>query len=220
MKKAPKVLYGVILGPNTDPRNIGYARVSTDDQDLTMQVEALRKAGVRDVNLYTDKKSGKSMRRQGLEHALLDARPGDVLVVWKLDRLSRSMKDLIKISEHLASQKIELRSLHEQIDTTSPMGKFFFHLMAALAEFERSLIGFRTKKGMEEAKRRGQRFGPTAIFGKQHFPAAIKLLKSGMSAEAVGKRFGVTGQVVRVKILAATGKKLWTAKNRKPKQRE
>ena len=108
------------------------------------------------VNLYSDKRSGATVaRRRGLEHALMDCRPGDVLVVWKLDRLSRSPKDLVMLSERLAAEGIELRSLHEQIDTTSPMGKFFFHLMAALAEFERGLIGFRTKKGMEAARARG-----------------------------------------------------------------
>lgn len=199
---------------------IGYARVSTSDQDLTVQVEALRKAGVESAHLYTDKQSGKTMRRRGLEHALLDARPGDVLVVYKLDRLSRSMKDLLHLSERLHRDGIELRSLNDPVDTTSPMGKFYFHLMAALAEFERRLIGWRTKKGMEAARERGARFGPAPTFGPEQIKQAIRMFKSApkgkpLSAEAVGKHFGVTGQVVRDKIVATTGRKLWTPKPRK-----
>lgn len=199
---------------------IGYARVSTSDQDLTVQVEALRKAGVDDAHLYTDKQSGKTMRRRGLEHALLDARPGDVLVVYKLDRLSRSMKDLLHLSERLHRDGIELRSLNDPVDTTSPMGKFYFHLMAALAEFERSLIGWRTKKGMEAARERGARFGPAPTFGPKQIEQAVRMFRAApkskpLSAEAVGRRFGVSGQVVRDKIVATTGRKLWKPKPRK-----
>jgi DNA invertase Pin-like site-specific DNA recombinase len=201
---------------------IGYARVSTSDQDLTVQIEALHRAGVKNDHLYTDTQSGKTMRRKGLEHALLDARPGDVLVVYKLDRLSRSMKDLLHLSERLHRDGIELRSLNDPVDTTSPMGKFYFHLMAALAEFERSLIGWRTKKGMESARARGQKFGPAPTFGPDQIKQAIRMFKSApkgkpLSAEAVGKHFGVTGQVVRDKIVATTGRKLWTPKPRKQK---
>ena len=197
-----------------DPVLIGYARVSTSDQDLTVQIEALRKAGVSDPYLYTDKKSGKTMRRTGLEHALLDARPGDVLVVYKLDRLSRSMKDLLHLSERLHREGIELRSLNDPVDTTSPMGKFYFHLMAALAEFERSLIGWRTTKGMEAARDRGQRFGPAPTFGPREVERAIKMFKRdpSMSANEVGRAFGVTGQLVRIKVFARVGRKMWRPK--------
>ena len=93
-----------------DYRLIGYARVSTDDQDLSMQVEALRKHGVMEVNLYTDRKSGATLRRPGLEAALLDCRYGDVLVVWRLDRLSRSVEDLIKLSRQLSEDGVQLRA--------------------------------------------------------------------------------------------------------------
>lgn len=184
-----------------------------------MQTEALLKAGVMPVNLYSDKRSGATVaRRRGLEEALMDCRPGDVLVVWKLDRLSRSLKDLVMLSERLAAEGIELRSLHEQIDTTSPMGKFFFHLMAALAEFERGLIGFRTRKGMEAARARGAKFGPPSKLGPQQMKEAAKLLRSGMNAAEVGRRFGVTGSRVRQKILAEYGKPLWKPKPRKAKR--
>jgi len=194
---------------------IGYARVSTDEQDLRMQMEALIKAGVHPDHLYTDKQSGKSMRRKGLEHALLDARPGDVLVVWKLDRLSRSLKDLIMLSERLAADGIELRSLHEQIDTTNPMSRFFFHLMSALAEFERGLIGWRTSQGMQAAKQRGVRFGPAPILGPNEVKQSIQMLKSGRSVRSVARHFRVTAQLVRVKVLATYGKPLWPTRRRK-----
>lgn len=203
------------------PVKIGYARVSTSEQDLSVQIDALKRDGVLDKNLYTDKKSGSSMKRRGLEEALLDARPGDVLVVYKLDRLSRSMKDLLNLSERLHNEGIELRSLNDPVDTTSPMGKFYFHLMAALAEFERSLIGWRTKKGMENAKRNGARFGPEPKLLPEQVDEAIKLLKSlplkERNIEALARKYGVTGQLLRMRILAKTGRKLWRAKKRKPK---
>lgn len=203
--------------PAADHRLIGYARVSTDDQDLSMQMEALRKAGVLEVNLYSDKKSGKSLKRQGLEHALLDCRPGDVLVVWRLDRLSRSLEDLVRMSKRLADEGIELRSLHEQIDTTSPMGKFYFHLMAALAEFERSLIGWRTKKGMEAAAKRGVRMGAPAKLRPSDYRKAVRLLERGMSAEKAAATAGITGARLRQIVLKEYGKPLWKPKPRKVK---
>lgn len=198
-----------------DRRLIGYARVSTEDQDLSMQTEALTKAGVREVNLYSDKKSGKSLRRPGLEAALLDCRPGDVLVVWRLDRLSRSVEDLIGLAKRLEGEGVELRSLHEQIDTTAPMGAFFFHLMAALAQFERSLIGFRTRKGMENARERGVKLGAPAKLNEKKIARAISLLKSGTNSEEVGRRLGVSGARIRQIVLERHGKPLWQTKPRK-----
>ena len=198
-----------------DRRLIGYARVSTDDQDLSMQIEALTKAGVRETNLYSDKKSGKSLRRPGLEAALLDCRPGDVLVVWRLDRLSRSVEDLIGLAKRLEGEGVELRSLHEAIDTTTPMGAFFFHLMAALAQFERSLIGFRTKKGMENARERGVKLGAPVTLTPAKLQRAIMLLRKGRSAEYAAKRVGVTGARLRQKVLEVHGKPLWVTKPRK-----
>lgn len=199
---------------------IGYARVSTSDQDLTVQIDALKRSGVDDAHLYTDKRSGKTMRRTGLEQALLDARPGDVLVVYKLDRLSRSMKDLLHLSDRLHRDGIQLRSLNDPVDTTTPMGVFYFHLMGALAEFERSLIGWRTREGMGAAKQRGQRFGPAPTFGPAQIDEAIRMFKSApkgtkLTAEAVGRHFGVTGQIVRVKVFAKTKRKFWVPKPRR-----
>lgn len=211
MSKKPKP----DLDPTPDRVLIGYARVSTEDQDLTMQLDALRKAGVKDINLYSDKRSGSTTKRGGLAAALLDCRPGDVLVVWRLDRLSRSLEDLVKLSRRLADERVELRSLHEQIDTTTPMGKFYFHLMAALAEFERSLIGWRTQKGMEAAKARGTKLGAPAKLKRSDYRKAVRMLKRGESAEAAAKVAGITGSRLRQKVLEDYGRPLWTPKPRR-----
>ncbi len=176
-----------------------------------MQTNALLRAGVTPDNLWFDKKSGKSTQRVGLQNALVDARPGDVLVVWKLDRLSRSLRDLMDVSDQLAKDGIELRSLHENIDTSSPMGKFFFHLMAALAEFERSLISFRTSEGMQEAKREGQKFGPAPKLSAKQLKQVIDQLRAGENVPTVAKRFKVSRQLVYSRVLETTGKRLWRA---------
>jgi DNA invertase Pin-like site-specific DNA recombinase len=202
--------------PNTDRRMIGYARVSTDEQDLSMQMEALRRAGVRDVNLYSDKQSGSTTARKGLEHALLDARPGDVLVVWKLDRLSRSLRDLLDMAERLRNEGVELRSLHEDIDTTTPHGRLFYSLMASLAEFERSLIGWRTKQGMAAARERGAKFGPPPKLGRAQVREAIKMLRAGRTPPEVAAHFGVSRQLIYTKVRAVAGKALWS--QRKPRK--
>lgn len=180
-----------------------------------MQLDALRRAGVMDVNLYSDTRSGSTLKRPGLEAALLDCRPGDCLVVWKLDRLSRSVEDLIALSKRLQDEGVQLRSLHEQIDTTSPMGAFFFHLMAALAQFERSLIGFRTKKGMEAAKERGVKLGAPARVTEIKYKRAVRLLARGVSAEEAGRRVGITGSRLRQKIMQDYGKPMWKTRRKR-----
>lgn len=197
---------------------VGYGRVSTSEQNLRMQLQALRDAGVQEAHLYTDKASGRTMRRPGFQSALMDARPGDTFVVWKMDRLSRNILDTLYLMKKFKDEGIHFRSLTESIDTSTPMGNFVLHIFAALAEMESAQTGFRTKRGMSAAAREGRKFGPEPIFGKQHFAKAIKLLKSGMSAQAVGREFGVTGQVIRTKLYAATGRKFWVAKERKQRR--
>ena len=206
-----------LLEPERTGRLIGYARVSTNDQNLRMQIEALRDAGVPEDSIFTDKKSGRTLNRPGLHDALLDTRPGDQLIVWKMDRLSRSALDTLYLAKQMKEEGIHLRSLTESIDTTTPMGALVLQLMAMLAEFESAQNGFRTKRGMNAAARVGRRFGPEPRFGKQHFAEAIHMLKTGMSAEAVGKHFGVSGQVVRDKIRAHKGRAYWQEKPRRPK---
>ncbi len=136
---------------------IGYARVSTVDQDLALQRDALAEAGCKHV--YTEQLSGAVTDRPELREALKFARSGDTLVVWKLDRLARSVKQLIETVEKLRSRDIGFRSLTEAIDTTTARGRFVFHMYSALADFERSLIRERTQAGLVAARRIGRTGG-------------------------------------------------------------
>ncbi|BCA63433.1 hypothetical protein HMP09_2667 [Sphingomonas sp. HMP9] len=136
---------------------IGYARVSTEDQHLDLQQDALRKAGCNKT--FDDKKSGANGDRPGLIAALEYARAGDQLVVWRLDRLGRSLPDLIALVRQLDDKGVQLRSVTEGIDTSTINGKLTFHLFAALAEFERALVRERTKAGLEAARARGRMGG-------------------------------------------------------------
>ena len=136
---------------------IGYARVSTDDQHLDLQRDALTQVGC--LRIYEDQASGAQVVRPGLTLALEVLRAGDLLVVWRLDRLGRSLKDLIALVETLDTRGIGLKSLKESIDTTSSGGKLVFHLFGALAEFERALIRERTQAGLSAARARGHRGG-------------------------------------------------------------
>lgn len=150
---------------------IGYARTSTEDQNQDLQTDALKEAGCE--KFFTDKISGAKSNRPGLNAALEYIRPGDCLVVWKLDRLGRSLKHLIEVVETLESKKIGFISLQDGFDTTTNGGKFIFQIFGALAEFERNLIRERTKAGLEAARARGK-FGGRKEKLK---PAQISALK-------------------------------------------
>lgn len=134
---------------------IGYARVSTAEQNLDLQRDALKAAGCEKV--ITDKASGATAARPGLEKVKELLRAGDTLVVWRLDRLGRSLRDLIGWMTYLDEEKVGLLSLHEAIDTTTTSGKLTFHLFGALAEFERNLIRERTQAGLTAARARGKK---------------------------------------------------------------
>jgi DNA invertase Pin-like site-specific DNA recombinase len=136
---------------------IGYARVSTLEQNLDLQEDALKAAGCKKI--YTDKTGGAKAERPGLERALADVRPGDSLVVWKLDRLGRSLKHLIETVTDLSERGVGFRSLQEAIDTTTSGGKLIFHVFGALAEFERDIIRQRTLAGLAAARARGRKGG-------------------------------------------------------------
>jgi DNA invertase Pin-like site-specific DNA recombinase len=133
---------------------IGYVRVSKQEQHEGLQIDALKMAGCE--KFFTDKITGAKFERKGLDEALAFVRPGDALVVWKLDRLGRSLKHLIETLNHLKEQQVDFISLTEKIDTTTPGGKFIFHFMGALAEFERDLIRERTVAGLSAARARGR----------------------------------------------------------------
>jgi DNA invertase Pin-like site-specific DNA recombinase len=136
---------------------IGYARVSTEEQTLDLQLDALQAAGC--DRLFTDTASGAKAERPGLRETLDHLRAGDTLVVWRLDRLGRSLRHLIETVTTLAERGVGFKSLTESIDTTSPGGKLIFHLFGALAEFERDLIRERTKAGLTAARARGRTGG-------------------------------------------------------------
>jgi len=136
---------------------IGYARVSTTEQTLALQSDALTKVGC--SRIFTDTASGATTSRPGLTEAMTFAREGDVLVVWRLDRLGRSLKHLIETITTLDQQGIGFRSLTESIDTTTSGGKLIFHIFGALAEFERDIIRERTRAGLEAARARGRMGG-------------------------------------------------------------
>jgi len=137
--------------------DIGYARVSTLDQNLDLQKDALNRAGCEKI--FVDEISGATAARPGLERALEMAREGDVLVVWRLDRLGRSLKHLVELVGELEERNVGLRSIQEAMDTSSPGGRLIFHVFAALAEFERSLIQERTNAGLAAARARGRKGG-------------------------------------------------------------
>jgi DNA invertase Pin-like site-specific DNA recombinase len=145
---------------------IGYARVSTTDQTLDLQKDALEKAGC--DKIFTDTASGAKAERTGLDQAFSHVRPGDTLVVWRLDRLGRSLRHLIETITALANRQIGFKSITENIDTTTSGGKLIFHIFGALAEFERDIIRERTQAGLTAARARGRKGGrPKALTPKK-----------------------------------------------------
>ncbi|VVN26480.1 DNA-invertase hin [Pseudomonas fluorescens] len=173
------------------PTLIGYARVSTQDQSLDLQVDALKAAGCQVV--YTDKTSGAKAHksRAGFSKAISRARKGDTLVVWKLDRLGRTVSELIQITAVLDRRKINLRDVSGSIDTSTPSGKFYFHIMAAFAEIERSMAIERTIAGLEAARKRGVIFGrPRAVIACRARKVS-ELLSGGYPVAEVAKSIGV-----------------------------
>ncbi|MFZ0549136.1 MAG: recombinase family protein [Candidatus Promineifilaceae bacterium] len=151
---------------------IGYARVSTKDQDLSLQLDALKDAGCKKI--YREQITGSTRERPELKKMLEQLRDGDVIVVWKLDRLARSLKDLVGLVNEMQGAGAELSSLNDQIDTATPHGKFTFHIFAALAEFERDIIRERTMAGLAAARARGRKGGrPKGLSKKAQHTAII-----------------------------------------------
>lgn len=168
----------------------GYARVSTEDQDLAMQTHALEHAHCERV--FADKASGSRPDREGLKAALSHLRAGDTLVVWKLDRLGRGVKGLIDLVMDLERREIHFLSLTDQIDTSTPAGRFFFHVMASLAQMERELIVERTRAGLEAARRRGRIGGRKRRMTESKIEAARKLFEGGTPPKDIAKDLGVS----------------------------
>jgi DNA invertase Pin-like site-specific DNA recombinase len=169
---------------------IGYARVSTVDQDLALQRDALRQAGCE--RIFEEAASGAKENRPELAKALDHMRKGDTLVVWKLDRLARSMKQLIETVAQLEAAGVKVRSITENLGTDSAGGRFVFHIFGALAEFERSLIRERTNAGLKAARARGRKGGRPKSMTAEDVQAAETLLNGNVGPTAVAKRMGVS----------------------------
>ena len=170
---------------------IGYARVSTEDQNLDLQRDALRKAGCEAI--YEEKASGRNIERPGLAACLKALRSGDTLAVWKLDRLGRSLQDLVRVVATLKEQGIAFESLTEKIDTTSATGALVFHIFGALAEFERALIRERTLAGLSAARARGRKGGRPRKLNDTQWKAVKTLLDAKeLTVEEIARQFGVS----------------------------
>ncbi|WP_394550298.1 recombinase family protein [Pantoea sp. SGAir0183] len=156
---------------------IGYVRVSTNDQNTDLQRNALQSANCEQI--FEDKISGKTSERPGLKRALRTLKEGDTLVVWKLDRLGRSMRHLVMLTEELRERGVNFRSLTDSIDTSTPMGRFFFHVMGALAEMERELIVERTRAGLTAAREKGRIGGRRRIMTPDVVERAKRMLTNG-----------------------------------------
>src|SRR3954453_15280349 len=173
------------------PTLIGYARVSTQDQTLDLQLDALKKAGC--IKIFTDTASGAKAERKGLHEALNYVRENDILVVWRLDRLGRSLRDLIDIISQLDKRHIGFKSLTESIDTTTSGGKLIFHIFGALAEFERNLVKERTNAGLQAARRRGIKGGrPKSLTDKQVEMARTLNADKTNAVEEICKTLGIS----------------------------
>jgi DNA invertase Pin-like site-specific DNA recombinase len=173
---------------------IGYARVSTNQQDTKLQLDALREAGCEKI--YEEKISGGKTDRPELNQCLKAMNPNDVLVVWKLDRLGRSLQHLIEIINQLEFENKGFHSLTESIDTTTPTGKLVFHIFASLAEFEKSLIRQRVMAGLEAARKSGTKFGRPNALAQKDKEMAITMFNGGATKNDIAKHFGITRQTV------------------------
>jgi len=170
------------------PDVLGYARVSTDDQDLAGQRQRLQAIGA--LRIFEDVISGKTFERPGLTELLDYIRPGDTLAVVRLDRLGRSLRELLDVVETLKTRRVALLSLEEKIDTSSAAGELVFHVFGAIAQFERRLIAERTRDGLSAARARGRKPGRPAL-NQDKLGAALLLVQNGLSPTQAAKQTGL-----------------------------
>jgi DNA invertase Pin-like site-specific DNA recombinase len=180
---------------------IGYARVSTNDQKLDLQMDALLAAGVHPDRVYSDKASGgPGAKRPGWAAAMKACRSGDTLVVWKLDRIGRSLMEVLAVFERLNAKGAGVKVLTEQIDTSTVTGRFVMHILAALAEMERGLIRERTMAGLAAGKARGRVGGRKPSLTPEKEAEAIAMLQAGNSPTKVAKAVGVGKSTIYARI--------------------
>ncbi len=182
--------------PADTSRLIGYARVSTREQNLQMQIDELKRAGVHEDNLWVEKVSGVSSRRPQRDMALLDARDGDTFVVWRLDRLGRSVSDLYKQVETMRDRGVKFRSLRDNVDTSTTIGKLMFGIFAVLAEFERNQTIERTLAGMASARLRGRMPGRVRVLTPKKLADIRAKIKAGWSVAECAKKYGVSDNAI------------------------
>ncbi|HYG87803.1 MAG TPA: recombinase family protein [Azospirillum sp.] len=187
---------------------IGYARVSTADQDPALQLDALAKAGC--ARVFQDKASGAKADRPGLMAALSFVREGDVLVVWKLGRLGRSLPHLIETVNALETRGVGFRSLTEAVDTTTPGGRLIFHIFGALGQFERDLIRERTRAGLDAAVALGRRGGRRPVVTEEKLRRARTLIAQGLTVREAAARI----KVGKTALYAALGEETVNASDR------
>ena len=173
---------------------LGYARVSTDDQDASLQVEALKTAGVQKI--YIEKASGGRWDRQELHKLLENIREGDVVVVWKLDRLSRSLRDLLNILHQLEEKGAGFKSLTESIDTVSPAGKMLAQILGSFAEFEKSMLRERTMAGLKAARNKGRIGGRPCKLTEAQRTEAVSMIKAGRPQADVARLFAISPSTI------------------------
>ena len=207
----------------SDPYTFGYARISTDDQDLTLQRAALVRYGIPEDQIYEEQASGKSMKRKELARILKILRRGDTLVVWKLDRLGRHLMGVLEVLERLAERGIHFVSLTESFDTSTPMGNAFLQFAMVMAELERNLISERTTAGMAAAKAAGQKFGKPHYI--MDYPKRMALLRRmdragelrDAGGELIGSALELTEKLNSIDKRAPTIKSLETVRRWKRK---
>ena len=176
--------------------SLGYARVSTFDQDPQMQIDALIDAGIDARHLYEERMSGSTRNRPKLTEALDFVKEGDTLVVWKLDRLGRSLQDLIQIVRDLKERGVGFKSLTEGIDTTSSGGMLIFHIFGSLAQFERELIRERTLAGLESATKQGRKGGRPRALSKEQRELMDRLLEEGKGISVVARTLNTSRSTI------------------------
>jgi DNA invertase Pin-like site-specific DNA recombinase len=180
-----------------DPQLVGYARVSTVEQNLDMQIAALIRAGVHPDNIHSESVSGVAAKRPALDMARRQCRTGMTFVTWKLDRVGRSLLHLLRFIESLENDGVKFKSIQDQIDTATPIGKFFIAMIGAVAEFERNLIAERTQAGVKRAMERGVKFGQPTVITDKVREIVERELAAGKSAKQAAAAAGIAESTLR-----------------------
>lgn len=172
--------------------NIGYARISTDKQDTALQLDALTERGVAVADIFSDTMSGARDDREGLAQAIAALQPGDKLVVWRIDRLSRSLRHLLDVAEQIQARGAALVSICEGIDLSTPAGRLVFGMLGAVAQFERDVIRERTKAGLAAAKARGVKLGAKPVLVGEAYEQVKAMLIRGVQGHRIARSMGVS----------------------------